>query len=661
LYNEYGPTEATVWATVHPISPADTSDRVPIGKAIPGARISLLDASFQPVEEGQAGELFIGGPGVAPGYHARPELTKERFIPDPRSPDSRLYRTGDLARMRADGSLEFLGRSDHQVKIRGFRVELGEVESAIRSSPRVRECAAALHRKPSGTPYLVAYVVLADPSDRNLTWSSLVTDPLPDAMVPSRLVQLDELPRLPNGKVDRKALPEPGNERPELAHPYAPANTPLERDLVNLWEGVLELTGVGIDDPFFELGGSSLAAARVVAEMEERLGESIFVVTLFEAPTIRAFAGLLREQYADSVLAGWPEESVRAGSRDRALTEADFSGFGAFVPTLEARPGQGTPENESAVFILSPPRSGSTLLRVMLAGHPDLYAADELQLLGFEDMSTRREALSGRFDLWREGLLRTVMDLAAADVAQAQQIVADLERENASTGEVFGQLQGWAGHCLLVDKTTAYAMDPRSLERAVRDFRSPRFIHLVRHPYATIRSFERMHMDQVLYLHRHGYSARELGELVWWQSNEVPRRFLDGIDSGRWCRIRFEDLVADPNSTMRELCSRLEIPFHEGLLNPYENLEQKLVDGVHAESKPMGDVGLLKQTGINPAIAESWKEVAHDDFLSEITWTLAQRFGYDRPGRQEAEDRRMRRGRLAQRRKRTRGDTSVDR
>jgi amino acid adenylation domain-containing protein len=289
LINGYGPTENTTFTCCHRMrGPLRLAGPVPIGRPIAGTRALLLDASFQLVPVGAAGELCAGGPGLARGYLNRPELTAERFVPDPagEEPGARLYRTGDLARHLPDGSVEFLGRIDQQVKIRGFRIELGEIEAALCAHPEVREVVVVAREDVPGDKRLVAYVVLETPELPDLR--SWLRQRLPDYMVPSAFVHLDELPLNPNGKVDRRALPAPEAGGGETGG-AAPRN-PVEELLAGIWAEVLRIEPPGIGQSFFELGGHSLLAIRVVARVREVCGVDLPLRALFDGPTVAALA-----------------------------------------------------------------------------------------------------------------------------------------------------------------------------------------------------------------------------------------------------------------------------------------------------------------------------------------------------------------------------------
>ena len=262
FFNAYGPTETTVWATVGEGLFGEM--KPPIGRAIANMQVYVLDERLKPVPVGVVGEVHIGGAGLARGYHKRPELTAERFLPDPFSNEAgaRLYRTGDLARYLPDGNLEFVGRADYQVKVRGYRIELGEIEAVLGQHPLVRETVVVAREEIPGDKQLVAYLVWKEglsPTTSELR--SYLKERLPEYMVPSAFVLLDELPWTPNGKVDRRALPAPEQSRPEQEKVYVSPRTKLESILTGLWQKMLNIDEIGIYDDFFELGGNSLKAA----------------------------------------------------------------------------------------------------------------------------------------------------------------------------------------------------------------------------------------------------------------------------------------------------------------------------------------------------------------------------------------------------------------
>jgi amino acid adenylation domain-containing protein len=290
VWNVYGPTETTIWSTVHRVD--EREGPVPIGRPIANTRTYVLDSSRLPVPIGVPGELYIGGAGVARGYLDRPELTAEKFVADPFSPDpsARLYRTGDIVRYRPDGTLEFLGRADHQVKIRGFRIELGEVEAVLLRHPGVAEAVVVAREDRPGDRYLTAYLrpVAAPPDAADLR--AFLKDRLPDHMVPSSFNVLLAFPLTPNGKVDRRRLPEADGRRAIVRPPFLPPGSDIERTIATVWRDLLRVDEVGLDDNFFDLGGHSLLLVQVQVRLRETLTREIPIVEMFQYPTIRAMA-----------------------------------------------------------------------------------------------------------------------------------------------------------------------------------------------------------------------------------------------------------------------------------------------------------------------------------------------------------------------------------
>jgi amino acid adenylation domain-containing protein len=297
LLHVYGPTETTTFASCYLVkSIPEGATTIPIGRPIGNTEVYLLDRHLHPVPIGVPGELYIGGDGVARGYLNLPDLTAEKFIPNPYSddPKARLYKTGDLARYLPDGNIEFIGRKDHQVKIRGFRVELGEVETLLRQHPAVRQVIVLAREDMPGDKRLAAYIVLHP--QRTPTVSELrsfLKTKLPHYMVPSAFVFLDSLPLTPNGKIDRKALPVPDPTNSELENSFVAPRNPVERQLREIWEKILGTQPIGVRDNFFDLGGHSLLAVRLIAQIEESFGKDLPLAALFQAPTIEQLADLL--------------------------------------------------------------------------------------------------------------------------------------------------------------------------------------------------------------------------------------------------------------------------------------------------------------------------------------------------------------------------------
>ncbi|MBV6623802.1 MAG: amino acid adenylation domain-containing protein [Rivularia sp. (in: Bacteria)] len=301
LINTYGPTEATVVVTRCKLSESINQDtqlaQMTIGKPFDNVKIYILDSDLNPVPIGVPGELHIGGLCLARGYLNRPQLTAQKFICDPFNPGMRIYKSGDLARFLPDGNIDFLGRIDHQVKIRGFRIELGEIETVLNQHPAVKQAIVIPQEYDTGDKRLIAYIVpqpTQSPTNKQL--KQFLKTSLPEYMIPSGFVILEALPLTPNDKVDRKALPKPDKTNLNLEEEYLSARNDVEQKLVSLWEQAFGIHPIGIKDNFFSLGGNSLMATSMVAQIENLFGRKLTQAVFFQAPNIQQLADFIQEE-----------------------------------------------------------------------------------------------------------------------------------------------------------------------------------------------------------------------------------------------------------------------------------------------------------------------------------------------------------------------------
>ncbi|MGB8355653.1 MAG: amino acid adenylation domain-containing protein [Chthoniobacteraceae bacterium] len=454
---------------------------------------------------------------------------------------------------------------------------------------------------------------------------------LPDYMVPSAFVVLDAMPLTSNGKIDRRALPAPAllNAGESQESP----KTTLEEKLRDIWKQVLGIPDVGIHTNFFEAGGDSLSALRIVNQIRDFLNEHVSLVVIFEAPTIAALAALLEKNYADEIALLEGEAKSVNDSVARINTskiEVMRNLIGTVPPAL---PLNGAGKNPRAIFILSPMRSGSTLLRVMLAGNPRLFSPPELLLFMFNTLAERSATWSQGYDRYNvEGTIRAIMEIKDCDMAQAQTIMQGFERDGWSVQKFFRQMQDWVSPRIVVDKSPEYAMDIEILKRIELYFENPFYIHLARHPLGMIHSYEKgRFILESLYRGRHNFSAKEMAELTWLVSHQNTLQFLSGIPAGRQHRVKFEDMVGSPEPTMRGLCRALGVEFDPGMVQPYEDSNKKMTDGVHPLSQQVGDHNFQRHQKIKAEVAESWREKYTEDFLGEETWRVAEILGYQNP------------------------------
>ncbi|MCC7247122.1 MAG: amino acid adenylation domain-containing protein, partial [Lysobacter sp.] len=434
LINGYGPTETTTFAVTHHIERiADGARSIPIGRPIANTRVDLLDPALQPVPVGVSGELYIGGDGVARGYLNRPELTDERFLRDPFAveTDARMYKTGDLCRWLADGTIEFLCRNDFQVKIRGFRIELGEIEARLVACDGLREAVVLARSDRGGPKRLVAYCLADDDLDVAALRDALATS-LPDYMMPSAFVRMQSWPLTANGKLDRKALPEP-EEQAYARREYEAPEGELEHLAASVWAELLKIEHVGRHDNFFELGGHSLIAVTMIERIRKH-GLQVDIRSLFTAPTLKDFAAGFRREGSEAVATapanGIPADAVRIVPDMLplvALTQAE-------IDTIIAE-AEGGVENIQDIYPLSPLQEG-ILFHSRSAHHDDIYLIT--QLIDFPDRGRLEAFLSAlehvvhRHDILRTGFFWTALSEPVQVVhRQARFSCATLTRDPA--------------------------------------------------------------------------------------------------------------------------------------------------------------------------------------------------------------------------------------
>jgi amino acid adenylation domain-containing protein len=398
LLNTYGPTEATIVATRRDLGgPRNFPAEVPIGRPVAGVRAHVVSRRLELLPAGLTGELVLGGAGLARGYLGRPDLTAERFVPDPfaASPGGRLYRTGDLARWLPAGELEHRGRTDHQVKVRGFRVELGEIEAALRRLAGVREAAVAVREEAPGERWIVAYVVPAgEPAPTSAELRAGLRQALPDYMLPAAIVLLEDLPLTPSGKIDRRALPAPDSSRPAAGTEFVAPRNPVEEALAAVWAEVLRRDAVGVHDNFFELGGDSIRTIQVVSRSRKR-GIRIAPLFLFQHPTIAELAAVVEVELPAS-------DEPAAGPELPALARPELEEILAGLGRTSAL---GEQDVEDA-YPLSPGQHGM-LMVVLLSAQAGIYCDRHLLTLGGElDLALWRRAWQRVVD--RHPSLRTL-------------------------------------------------------------------------------------------------------------------------------------------------------------------------------------------------------------------------------------------------------------
>ncbi|MCB0749055.1 MAG: sulfotransferase, partial [Ignavibacteriae bacterium] len=605
---------------------------VPIGKAIANSVHYVLDMEQNPVPIGVPGELYLGGDGLSLGYYGKPELTEELFIKNPFDPENKIYKTGDLVRYGKDGNIEFIGRIDNQVKIRGFRIELGEIENALRDLDGIKDSVVNIEGESSLNKKIVAYVLLQD-GDNSIIGelSRLLSKKLPNYMIPNQFLSIEYIPLTPNGKIDKNALANLNVDNFSSEKLFVEPRTNFQKYLSMLWTEILSIEKISIHDNFFAMGGNSLQAAICINRLQKKINKDIQVQSIFLAPTIAEFSHFAQEYYSNILSEIFNEDGNVIKSdfqliKNEKLTEEKITEFINIVTNKNLSDKEFLEKNPQAVFILSPPRSGSTLLRVMLEGHDKLFSPPELDLLTFENLKERKEKLSGNHKLWLEASIRAIMELKNCKIAEAEKIMEAFENQNMSVKDFYRQLQIWSGEKILVDKTPTYGMDINVLKKAEQYFNNPLYIHLTRHPYASIYSFIEAKLDNNFFRYEHSFNRSELAELIWLTSHKNILNFLEEIPETRKIKISFEDLLLDSVKEMKKISNFLGIEYSEKLINPYDG--KRMTDPAKENSQMVGDFKFYLRNKIDTNAINRWKNYHRENFLSDNSMLIADKLGY---------------------------------
>ena len=433
--------------------------------------------------------------------------------------------------------------------------------------------------------------------------------------------------------------------RPEHKIPYTAPRDQAEQLFVNMWEDILGIKPIGIHDNLLEMGVNSLKGITFVNRFKEQLGEIIHITAIFDAPTAAELAAYFARHYPESFArvtgrqsgAVNPEEgrflreSQAEPQNKEEVTMEKIQRYRRFLPLLSEPANGDTPPNPRAVFVLSPPRTGSTLLRVMLGGHPSLFAPPELNLLSFNTLRGRKNTFAGPGESNLQGTLRALMSIKKCSAEQAAQIMEEFEQQDISVKEFYARLQEWVHPQLLVDKSPGYTNDLEILKRAELYFHEPMYIHLLRHPYGMIHSFVEAKMDLLTgeqITGALGLSRRELAEVIYTNSESNIVEFLKQVPPERQLQVKFEDLATNPEETARAICRFLNLKFQEGMVQPYREKEKRMTDGVYTEGQMIGDMKFHQHKKIESEVAERWQKEIREDFLGEPTLEIAALFGY---------------------------------
>ena len=636
----YGMSETAGTITSNPLPPAER----PVGSVgLPvhlSVRIVGEDGAELPA--GATGEVEVAGASVITGYLEAPEANRESFR------DGHL-RTGDLGRFGADGHLYLTGRSKDQINRGGEKIAPTEIDNALIAHPFVADAACFAVPDASLGEDIAAAVILEPGAPQGVEADILAAlrTRLSYFKIPRRLLVVETLPRTRGGKLQRRLLPQmlaqPLAEEPE-ARPQAPfeaPQTPLAQLIARLWQEILECGPVGLGDNFFDLGGTSLKAAFFISRMEQHFdGQIVYVSSLYEAPEVALYEAFLRRHHP-AIAAMAEARALAPGSvEDDAVTPQMMDRLkAAIAPSLKAGDETDAPRNPQAIFILCPPRSGSTLLRAMLGGHPGLFAPPELYLLSHATLADRRDWYRGPHASQLEGAVRALMEARQAGPEDALAEIARGEAGGLPTAAFYRQLQGAIGERTLVDKTPVYGVRPEILARIESLFEQPLYVHLARHPYGMIASFEEARLGQLWWPRLVGpdaapaqracpFGERQFAQLLWRLIHGNIADFLAGIPPERRMLLRYEDVVARPEAEMARFCAFAGLDFAPEMLTPTDRAPARMTDGLHAASRMIGDPKFHRHQAIDATAADRWKASLDHDFLAEETWNLARELGY---------------------------------
>ena len=634
----YGMTEASGLIASNPIPPA-ARKAGSVGIAA-GTEIRILSDSLEPVAALERGEVVIRGASVITAYESPAEANADAFV-------DTWMRTGDQGYLDEDGFLFLTGRIKEIINRGGEKISPREVDELLASHPAVAEAATfAMPHRALGEDVAVTIVLNPGATLSQQEVVEFLRPRLAYFKIPRSVYFLAEIPRTPGGKLKRTELPVRLKELGMLdAEPsatdqaYEAPESLIGKKLAEMWARVLDVEAVGVNDDFFDLGGDSLKAATFINELQEEWGEIVYVSALFDAPTIATFEAYIHESCPElviKILGGFvrPEEDDLEGNVDAE----SLAKFRASIVRLAGSQEPASEKNPRAIFILSTPRSGSTLLRVLLGGNSRLFAPPELFLLPFDNLADRGAWFSRSQPFLREGNLRALIQLSGQGLEEVERAMAEFEEKNLSTQTYYRMLQDRLGERVLVDKTPFNATHVETLRRAEQYFQDPVYVHLVRHPYAMIRSFEEAKLDQLWHPRlvrpeaatgASGVPRRDFAEMIWVILQENIREFLRDVPSERQVQVKFEDLVGNPEQTMKRLCSALSLAFEPAMLAPHADPRERMTDGLHPDSRMIGDMKFHQHDAIDASAADIWKEHHRSDFLSGEGRALAAELGYD--------------------------------
>jgi len=570
------------------------------------------------------GEIRVKGPSVMKHYLGGTDPS-QGFVDG-------WFSTGDIGYFDSDGFLFVTGRIKDMINLGGENISPCEIETVLHQHPNIEECFVFSQYHPTLGESLSAAVVFQNRGGADLAEvRSYATKILPRFKVPSKIYVLDHFPRDANGKMDRKKILE--HTQNQIKH----NEDKILSGFIEKWLGdhvssVLRDIPVFANSDFFDLGGDSLDSAELLMRLEQQLNVTIHMPLFLNSSTIRDFAQALQTTYPEEI------NKIKSGKKinimpngNRVVSSSMQADFKATLPSLgKIEQSQLSHPSISPVFILSAPRCGSTLLRVMLAGHPEIFAPPELRLLGYRTLDQWAAAHDGKFSFFREGLVQALMEALQIEQDVALRWINDAIDDRLPVEAVYRKLQDAIGSSrLLVDKTPLYALDANTLESILTRFKQPRFIVLRRNPHEMKRSYVNAHMDQ-LWMYPNTTDSNQLAELIWFQCYSNIEHFTASLNPKSVINLHFEDLVQEPLESASKICQFLRLQLHPEVLNPYGNRQKRMTESIKSSSAMIGDPSFFQHRKINSSRAGINFELFGNNNLAEQTLNLAEKIGYFR-------------------------------
>lgn len=620
LIQAYGMTEAFGIT----LNPFDAPKVGSVGKTM-GLEVGIFDDTNNICKPYKTGVIKVKGDSVIKGYLDNEQANQDAF-------ENGWFNTGDAGWMDDEGYFFLAGRLKELINKGGEKISPEEVEKSLSDYPTIKEAAVFGIPHPVIGEEIAAAIVL-NPDVEKIDFSELKTylsKELSEFKIPAQFLVTKTLPKAENGKILRSEVfnlfyPQISKIR-QKTNDYSTL-TSLEQYVYSWFEKVLNKSGFSIDDEFASLGGTSLNVVELLTGITAEIGEVIHVVAFAKASSVSRFSKLLESEYSMAIQNIVQLNEIRVSQASgKSITKEEIIQFRQNLPKPDLKISRATKiPGLSPVFILCTTGSGSTLLRVILAGNSKIFAPPELRLMNYHTLDNWKEELSGDFTFYQQGLQRALMQAFGYSAAEAKDWIDQAVSGKMKTTKIYREIQKAIGNKVIVDKTPTYSLYPRLLNKIDLVFDNPKYIHLVRNPIDMKKAFVNSHMEQ-LWIYDHQFGAEQLGELVWFLSNKNIVSFLDTIPEDRKTTVNFENIVNAPESTIKDICEFINVPFEESMLSIYDDSVKRMTDEVVKGSKMLGDPRFFEHNEIDKN--EALSGFLTDNSIGKPLRFLAVELGY---------------------------------